>query len=77
MSVSPIKSSHFDNVRAGHATDMAQAAKIHLAAAYRLAVHDELDEGIDKCANLKFVDRSCTPWVNATATESEAMSASC
>jgi ribulose-5-phosphate 4-epimerase/fuculose-1-phosphate aldolase len=46
MSISPIKS-HLNSVRAGNSTDTLHEAKIHLAAAYRLAVHDDLDEGID------------------------------
>jgi ribulose-5-phosphate 4-epimerase/fuculose-1-phosphate aldolase len=47
MSVTPIKSSQPSDGRTSHATDALLQAKIHLAAAYRLAVHDELDEGID------------------------------
>ena len=47
MSVTPIKSSHAVNAHAGHSIDAVQQAKTYLAAAYRLAVHDDLDEGID------------------------------
>jgi ribulose-5-phosphate 4-epimerase/fuculose-1-phosphate aldolase len=47
MSVSQISSSHLNSVHAGHSAETVREAKIHLAAAYRLAVHDELDEGID------------------------------
>jgi len=42
MSVHPLKSS-----RAADAVDAVREAKIHLAAAHRLAVLDDLDEGID------------------------------
>ena len=42
MSVTPLKSS-----RPAASVDAVHQAKTHLAAAYRLAVHDDLDEGID------------------------------
>ena len=42
MSVHPLKAT-----RAADAVDAVRQARIHLAAAHRLAVHDDLDEGID------------------------------